>query len=420
MKKYIDKRTEIYNPSEKPGGWIASPAVGFLILSLLVGLAAGCAEENNGSTDDVQDISRDDSVQGLAQSDGDCKSPSFSEVCKPNLYPQLESINKKCFQKRLEGPKCAKTCKLLHASPGTKVMRSEFKRDANGNYIRDANGKTIAEIVEKDDGCCFRAVAGKYPGQPLWLPSQDADCPAIDCRDESTWPAVWAYKEEKILTALNAQREKETTCTKRDRGCSAAVGPVSVAQKRLIIDPKLRQAARCHAMEQAQMRCQSHNGSPIEGISVDEKGNPLLYSTFHHRALAAEYPYETGRYENAVVSTTPDGATRTQTEIQGNFQIGEILRYWTKNRWSSNAEEIEGIIQGFMDSYYHCLPLMNKVERAKTAATCGTLEAPYKHVGIGVVDLDEVAAARNRPTCPKPDIMRESSYQATIKFGVPK
>jgi uncharacterized protein YkwD len=91
------------------------------------------------------------------------------------------------------------------------------------------------------DGCCPSTCSG----------FNDSDCPAIDCTNDSTWPATWVAFEDEVVRLVNQNRTAGATC-------GTTVFP---AQPALTFNAKIRQAARCHSLDMALNSLNSHTGS---------------------------------------------------------------------------------------------------------------------------------------------------------------
>ena len=91
----------------------------------------------------------------------------------------------------------------------------------------------------------------------------DSDCP-LDCRDDSTWPAAWAEREEEVLFWTNVARGEARSC---DAEFFEATGD-------LVMQPQLREAARCHTLDQAVNDFLDHVGSNGSSLAdrVDATG----------------------------------------------------------------------------------------------------------------------------------------------------
>jgi uncharacterized protein YkwD len=86
------------------------------------------------------------------------------------------------------------------------------------------------------DGCCPSTCAG----------TEDLDC--VDCR--GAWPEAWAAAEDATLAAINEQRAADRVCRGEDAPSVTAV----------VMDPQLRESARCHALDMALNDYTSHTG----------------------------------------------------------------------------------------------------------------------------------------------------------------
>lgn len=82
--------------------------------------------------------------------------------------------------------------------------------------------------------------------------AMDSDCPlVIDCTVPSSWPSGWVTLENAIFAETNARRTSPQTCN----GTGYPAAPA------LVVDSRLRQAARCHALDMASNNFFSHVGS---------------------------------------------------------------------------------------------------------------------------------------------------------------
>jgi uncharacterized protein YkwD len=72
----------------------------------------------------------------------------------------------------------------------------------------------------------------------------------LDCRNPSTWPAVWTQFEDDVLVLVNQRRAAGATC-----GSTVYPAVAAVAS-----NAKLREAARCHSIDMATQDYFSHTG----------------------------------------------------------------------------------------------------------------------------------------------------------------
>lgn len=107
------------------------------------------------------------------------------------------------------------------------------------------------------DGCCPAGCTA----------DNDSDC--IDCRDPAKWPSAWAQLEDEVVTEVNIARSSSQNC---------GVNGTFPAQPPLTMDPKLREAARCHSLDMAENDFFSHTGS--NGSSFSQRAGTAAYDGF--------------------------------------------------------------------------------------------------------------------------------------------
>lgn len=106
------------------------------------------------------------------------------------------------------------------------------------------------------DGCCPTGCTF----------ANDDDCPVvINCADPASWPSGWVSLEAAIFDETNARRTSPQTCN----GASFPPAPA------LLADTRLREAARCHAIDMASNNFFSHTGS--SGSSVGQRATAAGY-----------------------------------------------------------------------------------------------------------------------------------------------
>jgi uncharacterized protein YkwD len=77
--------------------------------------------------------------------------------------------------------------------------------------------------------------------EPAPLPADAGALAVIDCRDPATWPEDWTDLEDELLQLVNERRALGGTC---GSAIYPSTGPV-------VMDPALREAARCHSLDMA-------------------------------------------------------------------------------------------------------------------------------------------------------------------------
>ena len=101
-------------------------------------------------------------------------------------------------------------------------------------------GLSSCDTCADGDGCCPQ---GCYT-------TTDSDC-ALDCRDGSTWPPSWTVLEDRVFELTNRERARGAYCAE------TWYAPRSP----LTLDERLREAARCHALDMADNEFFSHTSS---------------------------------------------------------------------------------------------------------------------------------------------------------------
>ncbi len=71
----------------------------------------------------------------------------------------------------------------------------------------------------------------------------------LDCTNAASWPADWVALENQVLVLVNQKRAAGATCG----------GVVKPPVPALVMDAKLRQAARCHSLDMARHNYFSHD-----------------------------------------------------------------------------------------------------------------------------------------------------------------
>ena len=117
---------------------------------------------------------------------------------------------------------------------------------------------TMVAMCIDADGCC--PMGCTY--------ADDDDCPiVIDCTDPATWPSGWTSLEDQIFAETNARRT-----TPAGQVCNGVLLP---AQAAFVMDSRLREAARCHAIDMASNNFFSHTGTG--GTSPGSRATDVQY-----------------------------------------------------------------------------------------------------------------------------------------------
>lgn len=117
------------------------------------------------------------------------------------------------------------------------------------------DSSTVIDACGPADGCCPSSACTE---------AQDPDC-ALDCTQDSTWPQAWKDWENQAMAAINARRIAGTQCG----------GVAMPPQPGFTVDPRLRQAARCHSLDQilnGYVSAKSKDGSRNVGDFINDTG----------------------------------------------------------------------------------------------------------------------------------------------------
>lgn len=388
------------------------------------------------------------------------------DVCA-GMLEGLPVKKRSCYTLQLSGPKNERHCRRIRKLPGDKKWTPTKKSDdvdvleSGKKVFRTLSNGTRQQLVRRADKCCLRNDVGvpldkadldcvaeeeehsrqaeleaskpevesmtppkstslsiTYDGAPKPIPATTpnnqttptspapvptatlAELNNLNCRSTApgAWPATWVAKENAILAALNKHRQKEEAYPCIDMANQCSVKTSTIADT-LVMDDKLRIAARCHALKQAKNRCFSHYDDGIE------KGRPWV-----DRVKAAGY----------VSAEIRD--FYSSTGYQDTGEPSEIIRHWPTSNWRSLTHEMDTFMKGFIDSYGHCLPIMNKAKRY-LGGNCEAVDAPYTEAGIGVVDVGAIEkneAITCQGSLPKErNYLSDRNYFGAINFGVP-
>jgi uncharacterized protein YkwD len=146
-----------------------------------------------------------------------------------------------------------------------------------------------------------------------------------DCTNAATWPAEWVAFEDQVLVLVNQQRLAGATCG----------GVVKPPVPALVMEPKLRQAARCHSQDMAAQNYFSHDSK--DGRSPWQRISNAGYTGFGNAENIAA-----GQQTPADVMTSWMNSTGHCNNIMtsGSNEIGvgyafqasaDYDRYWTQD-----------------------------------------------------------------------------------------
>jgi uncharacterized protein YkwD len=146
-----------------------------------------------------------------------------------------------------------------------------------------------------------------------------------DCTDAAHWPAAWTALEDEVLVLVNQRRAAGATCG----GVSKPPVPA------LVMDAKLRQAARCHSLDMAQHNYFSHDSQ--DGRSPWDRIRDAGYTGFGNAENIAAGQGTAA----AVMSSWMTSTGHCNNIMSGNAnEIGigyaldtssDLDRYWTQD-----------------------------------------------------------------------------------------
>jgi len=145
-----------------------------------------------------------------------------------------------------------------------------------------------------------------------------------DCHVAATWPADWVAFEDEVVTRINQRRAAGATCG------GVAKPPVGA----VVVDPALRQAARCHSLDMAVKGYFSHTSqdgsSPWDriaaaGYTASPTGENIAAGYGTPQAVVDGWMTSTGHCNNIM-----NGGSN-ETGVGYAYQQGSPYgRYWTE------------------------------------------------------------------------------------------
>ncbi len=152
-------------------------------------------------------------------------------------------------------------------------------------------------------------------------PTPDAGLPPSTgplCTTSASWPAAWVTLEDQVLVLVNQRRAAGAICG----------GVNKPAVPALVMDAKLRQAARCHSLDMAQHDFFSHDSQ--DGSSPWDRIADAMYTGFGNAEnIAAGQSSAAAVMESWMTSTGHCDNIMTS----GSNEIGIGYAFDTASQW---------------------------------------------------------------------------------------
>jgi uncharacterized protein YkwD len=159
---------------------------------------------------------------------------------------------------------------------------------------------------------------------PDGTPPTDPPTTGPDCTNATTWPADWVAFEDEVLALVNQRRAAGATCG----------GVVKPPVPALVMDAKLRQAARCHSLDMAQNNYFSHDSQ--DGRSPWDRIREAAYTGFGNgeniaagqgtpASVMASWMSSTGHCNNIMTSGSNEIGVGYGFDASADYD-----RYWTQ------------------------------------------------------------------------------------------